>query len=1137
VIPETLAHYRILRLLGRGGMGEVYLAKDSRLDRTVALKVLAGHVAADPERRQRFDREAKAIAALNHPNIVTIHSVEEDQGVVFLTMELVEGTTLGELITPGGMALGTLLKLAIPLADAVGAAHQRGITHRDLKPANVMVTADERVKVLDFGLAKLQDDLASLEQTATLEATGEGRIVGTVAYMAPEQAEGKRVDHRSDVFALGTVLFEMATGQRPFTGDTSVSVLSAIIKDTPKSVTDLRGDLPRELAKIVRRCLQKNPDERYQTAKDLRNDLRNLQEELASGEITAPVSHPERVVTTGGSRKWITVVLLAVIVAAGAFVLYRTVVAPGAARVSSATASVQVAESVSLAILPFRNISGDRSIDWLGSSMAETLATTIGQSSALKTVSAGRVAQLLSDMRISPDAALDPSALNQVAQLSGADVVMWGQFVKVGDEIRMDASLRDVKHQRTIPLKAEAANERQIVGAIQHLATSVRNNLALSDAAVKQLAAASFKPSTTDVEALRYYIEGIELGRQSRELEALKKFQASTQKDSTFALAYSKLAATYAALGYAGEAAKVSRQAVTLAESLPQTEKYYVLANRALAVWDQQKAIEYYEKLEAMLPNNDDVLLALANLHADAGAYDKASSRFAKLLERDATCLAVLLGTARVRIESGKADEALEFLNRALTVSIQRGNDEARADALRFLGSNYWVLNKPQDALRYFGEALQIYRRLDHTGGAAGTLTLMAGVLAEAGQSGDALKNYREALGLARQIGDKLRIGLIANDLGVFFASRGRYDEALPQYKEALQIHRELRNRSSEANALSNIGSVHVTLGNFEEGRTYLQQALVIRTNMNVPSETADTLHNLAEASLKTGDYQDAAATYLKALDLRRQVGDRRAIGFELYNLGSLFEYQGRYGAAVESKAEALKIYRELGDRDVWLPKVLASYGSALAQAGRFEQAQQVLTEALVVSRAMKRKDVIARIVTGQGDVLYYKGAYADARKAYQDALANAVRAKLPEEESAARLKLAKIAVRAGQSSPISAALKQLSSDAERRGLKFESVEYSLLAAAVEFRSKRYGPARQVLESAADQADRLGARALVAQAHHLLGLICTATGQTDEARRHTLTARQMLDAIRKDARDDQILQRSDLKPILENVTQ
>jgi len=292
MIGKTLGHYRIESLLGKGGMGEVYLAEDTKLGRQVALKILSSELAGDADRRQRFEREARAAAALNHPNIVTIHSVEEADGVPFLTLELVDGETLSSLIPPGGMSLEKLLTIAIPLADAIGAAHQRGITHRDLKPANVMVTGEGRIKVLDFGLAKLKEEAwqSASASLPTQELTGEGRILGTVAYMSPEQAEGRAVDPRTDVFALGVMLYEMATGRRPFTGDTQMSVLSAIIKETPASVTELKGDLPRDLARILQRCLAKDPEDRYQTAKDLRNDLRMLKEDLASGELTTSSS-------------------------------------------------------------------------------------------------------------------------------------------------------------------------------------------------------------------------------------------------------------------------------------------------------------------------------------------------------------------------------------------------------------------------------------------------------------------------------------------------------------------------------------------------------------------------------------------------------------------------------------------------------------------------------------------------------------------------------------------------------------------------------------------------------------------------------------------------------------------------------
>ena len=302
--------YEILAPIGAGGMGEVYRARDPRLNRLIAIKLLPGAAATDRDRRERFEREAQAIAALNHPNIVTIYSVEEADAAHFLTMELVEGRSLADGIPKGGLPLDRLLKIAIPVADAVAAAHQKGITHRDLKPANIMLgegEQDGRVKVLDFGLAKLTDTLpgpAGATSAPTALATGEGRILGTVAYMSPEQAEGKTIDARSDLFSLGIILYEMATGQRPFTGDTSISIISSIVKDTPKSVTELNAALPRELGRIVRRALTKDLERRYQTAKDLRNDLEGLKASLDSGELQAQGTGLGAAARRGGVRAW-----------------------------------------------------------------------------------------------------------------------------------------------------------------------------------------------------------------------------------------------------------------------------------------------------------------------------------------------------------------------------------------------------------------------------------------------------------------------------------------------------------------------------------------------------------------------------------------------------------------------------------------------------------------------------------------------------------------------------------------------------------------------------------------------------------------------------------------------------------------
>jgi len=323
-----LGHYEIVEQIGAGGMGEVYRAHDPKLKRDIAIKVLPEDLAADPERRERFEREAVAIAALDHPNIVTVHSVEEADGLHFITMQLVEGTTLSEAIPRRGMTVEKYFAAAVSLADAIAAAHEHGVTHRDLKPSNVMVTADGAVKVLDFGLAKLADadgdGVTADAPTAFFTAdpqdplTEEGKILGTVAYMSPEQAEGKVVDHRSDIFSLGIILYEMAAGERPFTGDSKLSVMSSIVKDEPASITELNANLPRHLGRIVKHALAKDVKKRFQSALDLKNELEELAGEVKSGEAL-PVS---AMGGGGGTRFGSGHAAVAAVVVVGALIAY-----------------------------------------------------------------------------------------------------------------------------------------------------------------------------------------------------------------------------------------------------------------------------------------------------------------------------------------------------------------------------------------------------------------------------------------------------------------------------------------------------------------------------------------------------------------------------------------------------------------------------------------------------------------------------------------------------------------------------------------------------------------------------------------------------------------------------------------------
>lgn len=310
-MQKELGQYRILERLGSGAMGEVYLAQDTKLGRRVAIKMLPPEVAGSPERRKHLEREAQVVAALNHPNIVTVHSVEETDGLHFITMELVEGTTLTSLLS--SMTQKRFLDVAIPLADAIGTAHRQGMIHRDLKPENIMVTDEGRPKVLDFGLAKLTEGLGetSISELATRAKTEEGLIVGTIAYMSPEQAEGKSTDERADIFALGIIFYEMLAKRHPFPGETAAAILSSILRETPASLDEIDSRIPHDLARIVRRCLEKEPGRRYQNAIDLRNDLEEVQQGISSGALSARIERPSE----AGWKKLVPWSLVAVLAA------------------------------------------------------------------------------------------------------------------------------------------------------------------------------------------------------------------------------------------------------------------------------------------------------------------------------------------------------------------------------------------------------------------------------------------------------------------------------------------------------------------------------------------------------------------------------------------------------------------------------------------------------------------------------------------------------------------------------------------------------------------------------------------------------------------------------------------------------
>ena len=376
-----LGHYEIVRPLGAGGMGEVYRATDTTLGRDVALKVLPATMALDPARLERFRREARAVAALNHPHIVTIYSVEQAEGVHFLTMELVEGESLDRKVLSTGLPVGQILTLAMEIAEALAAAHGKGIVHRDLKPGNIMVTGDGRVKVLDFGLAKMAADAAS--ELETIAQTSEGVVMGTMPYMSPEQVEGRAVDARTDIFSLGVVLYQLATGNRPFAGRSQAALVSAILRDTPAVVTTQRPEVPSELGRLITRCLEKDRERRLQTAKDVRNEAEEIRRARESG--------------------------------------------PAAPRASSAAAP----ERASIVVIPFANFSPDSENEYFSDGLTEEIIADLSKVKALRVISRTSSMQLKG---VKKD-------VRTIGRELGVRYVLDGSVRKAGNSLRITAQL------------------------------------------------------------------------------------------------------------------------------------------------------------------------------------------------------------------------------------------------------------------------------------------------------------------------------------------------------------------------------------------------------------------------------------------------------------------------------------------------------------------------------------------------------------------------------------------------------------------------------------------------------------------------------------------------------------------------
>jgi TolB-like protein/Tfp pilus assembly protein PilF len=593
MIGKTISHYRIIEKLGQGGMGVVYKAEDTKLKRVVALKFLPGELTSDAEAKARFLQEAQAAAALDHPDICTVHEIDEFEGQTFIAMACVDGLSLKERIERGPLKTDEAIDIAMHVARGLQAAHEKGIIHRDIKSANIMLTAAGQVKIMDFGLAKL---------AGRTKLTRAGTTLGTAPYMSPEQGRGEETDHRTDIWSLGVVLYEMLSGQLPFRGEYEQAILFQIMNAAPEPLTGVRSGIPMELERIVTKCLEKNPDERYQSAADLIADLRHLQRTgdaasvLARPTTSAPPAMPAKSARAGRARRWYWAIPVVILFAAAAAIMLQR------------PAKMAGPEEKSIAVLPFQNMSGSSDDEYFSDGITEDIITRLSKIADLNVISRQSTMQYKNSAK----------SLRDIGRELGVAAVLEGSVRRAGNQVRIVAQLIDARSDRHIWAETYDKEMTEIFAIQSDVAQKIAGALeaTLLPAEKEQIE----KQPTRDLTAYDYYLRGRQYyyryTSQSNET-AIELFRKALELDPDYALALAGLADAYAQrvdkYGYAASSLDsviaIARTAIAKDPTLADGYKALGLAYQ-LKGWSKMGSEAYRKALEL----NPKCHAALANL-------------------------------------------------------------------------------------------------------------------------------------------------------------------------------------------------------------------------------------------------------------------------------------------------------------------------------------------------------------------------------------------------------------------------------------------------------------------------------------------------------------------------------------------